>query len=130
MSKILSIYNDAAFCEHTLPSAANTELTILLDAELFHLRRSHLLSLECIQGTWHFNCEKDGFAIEILEDAREESAVISENGIYNLITPDKEWLTILSEDQDDSLHVYPKYVLTPGQDITVGLDADNIVCYR
>ena len=45
MSKVLSIYNDWAFYEVVLPSAANTEYSFLLDAELFHLQKNELVKL-------------------------------------------------------------------------------------
>ena len=84
MSKVLSIYNDAAFCEIILPALSNTEYSFLLDAELFHLRRNVLISLECVQGTWFFSEQSDGITVKPVTANLSLDAGIGAYGRYGL----------------------------------------------
>lgn len=130
MSKVLSIYNDAAFCEIILPALSNTEYSFLLDAELFHLRRNVLITLECVQGTWFFSEQSDGITVKPVTANLSMDAGIGAYGRYGLTTPCGEKLTVLAETKDNPLSVYRKYMLIPQKEVSVGYDQDNAIRYR
>lgn len=130
MSKALSIYNEAAFCEIVLPAAKDEEYSFLLDAELFHLQRSELITLENVDGAWFFSQAFDGITVRPITSNLTIEDGIKDKGRYSITTRQKENLTILAENRDNPLNVYRKYVLVPNQDITVGYDQDNVLCYR
>ena len=130
MSKVLSIYNDWAFYEVVLPSAANTEYSFLLDAELFHLHKNELVKLECIQNRWYFNHTSGGSSIAPIGSQESEDHALPSYGRYRMSASSGERLTILVEEKDNPLSVYKKYVLVPNQTISVGVDVENNVRYR
>ncbi len=130
MSKVLSIYNDWAFCDVVLPAVANVEYSFLLDAERFHLFKNELIELECIQNGWYFSKSSQGSTIEAVDGKKSDGSALPEYGRYHLSTVGGDMLTILVEEKDNPLYVYRKYVLVTNQTISIGLDADNNICYR
>lgn len=129
MSKVLSVYNEWAFCEIVLPAVTNVDYTFLLDAELFHLKRNEVINLECVHGKWKFDDKNNKLCIETDQADTFSDIYISESERYHVVTPASERLTILAEDRDNPLSVYNKYTLVSGKQISVGLDGSNTIRY-
>lgn len=130
MSRVLSVYNDWAFCDVVLPSASNVEYSFLLDAERFHLFQNELIALECIQDNWYFCKSPQGSVIEAADGQKPYDGKLPDYGRYNLSTVAGDNLAILAEEKDNPLFVYRKYVLIPNQTVSIGLETDNNICYR
>lgn len=130
MSKVLSIYNEWAFREVVLPSIANTEHSIVLDAELFHLSRNELVELECIRGEWFFKELTNGNSIEAAKKDMDCSSALPSRGRYILTSAHGIRLTILVEEKNSPLSVFQKFALISGKSISIGAAEDNAIRYR
>lgn len=130
MNKVLSIYNEWAFCEIVLPSVKNEDYSFLLNSTLFHLRNAEAVLLECIQGKWSFRRDNAVSIVPIDVQDADPSLAIHDSSRYQVATAAGEKLTILAQDRDAPLQVYSKYVAPIGQEISIGFAAENQIRYH
>lgn len=130
MSKILSIYNEWAFCEVVLPVEANTEYSFLLDAELFHLQNNERIQLESVWGSWRFAQSEKSCQIHTIDPDTPAEEPLADRARYGIRTLNGEQLTVLTEERREPFQSYEKYPLSSGSVIHIGLEADNEVLYH
>ncbi len=124
MSLMLACYTADAFEEWLLPAVDNTNHTLVLDGERYHLPEAVTLRLEVLDGRWSLLPGPDYTLVQSDGRAHELSA----GEILRLLCFGQRQITLAVTAAEEELEVFEKIPLYRLQEITIGKAEDNLIC--
>ena len=127
MSVVLSIYSESAYKEYVLPAVRNEETSLVVDRNVFRLKKDVELHLENVDGKWFI---KDAASARIESGSGLAATKELRDGEnYLITTPNGDELSVIVAEKDTSFVCYKKYSLHGLSEVTVGSDAENMIEY-
>lgn len=125
---ILMIYQKDAFKEYLLPNLNNIDDSILLEKEIFHMKKNIRLLLDITNHKWSIKEGKDYVLFSDGQIWKEKQ--LSQNEIIHIKTEDGVLLDILAAEEDASFPIFEKYDISNKVEITVGNGSGNMISYQ
>ena len=129
MSLVLSIYSQKGFREVTLPERGQNELQMLLQRDLFALDRDVHLNMERNEASWSMTV-MGGTVHSNMAGGNTSSTAICDGMKIEINTTGGNKITIIAFEQINPMTVYRKYSLAGIQQITIGRNDGNDICYH
>lgn len=129
MSMVLSIYSQKGFREITLPERGQNELQILIQKDMFALDQDVRLNMERSGGVWSMKLQ-DGAVLTNPPGDDHLSTEIHDGMKLELRTAHGSQLSIIAFEQNTPMTVYRKLSLAGIQQISIGRNDDNNICYQ
>lgn len=127
MGVIISFYSRDAFKEFILPAEKNADHTITLRSNYFKINDDIKIQLEVLDGEWSI---KKTIQYTIVHDDRQKkSTKLEDNGVLTIHTVYQEDIYLFIKYTEVTLHAYKKYVLNGIDQITIGKNPENDICY-
>ena len=129
MSFVLLIHTTRAYKKYMLPVVNNTNYSIILKKEIFHLQEDLEIDMEVIDGRWVF-LESDSYYIQnSITKENYFGREIQNQDLLSVSVPHCEALNILISQTDSSFHVFRKYDIRANSFITIGKNEINDIQY-
>lgn len=126
MGMIVSVYTKEYFHEFVLPPINNSDYTLNIYRNRFKLREDISVQLEVIDDCWKI-CPDEKYKIYKGEEIR-ESYVLKESDALKLVSMNNDQITLLIREVESPFIVYKKYDISHIDRITIGKNADNLIC--
>lgn len=127
MGIIISIYTRKYFQEFLLPPINNADYSLDIHRNLFGLEKDLSLKLEVVNDIWRI-CEDDSYRVytQVVVGGRFE---IDHGDAFRIVTTAGEQISMLVRKTETAFPCYAKYDLSRCGTITIGKNADNVICY-
>ncbi len=125
---ILMIYQKDSFKEYLLPNVNNTNYSILLEKEIFHLKKNIELCLDITQNQWSIQ-ESPQYTVVSEGKVYKAKKIVPEE-ILHIKTEGKEQLEGIAVEHTPVFPVFKKYDISRMVEITIGKDRGNMVSYQ
>ena len=126
MSIVLSIYSQKGFREVALPERGQSELEVVIRREVFGLDKDLTLALEKRGEGWTLS---PGGGTLLLNGKRQKSADII-GGMQLELDLGGRRITVISFERTNPFTAYRKYGLAGLQQIRIGWNENNDICYQ
>lgn len=127
MGYIVMAYAPDGYQEYILPEVDNADHQILLDGQQFGLQQDLAAALEIVDGIWSFVVRKD-YSLRDFSGASGFGRPLS-NGLVLYLSQDGRDIMLVTLVAGDSFPVFQKYNLDGVNQIPVGKENSNLVCY-
>ena len=126
MAILLSIYTKTAFREERLPIINNSDYSIVLDKDIYGIKKDITLKLQVINEAWQF---VNGYDYSIYKgDVEYEKKNICDEDILKVYTED-EVFTIAVKYLNMAFAPFTKYTISGIDSISIGKSDSNDICY-
>ena len=125
---LIMVFKGAAFKEYVLPNVDNIDYSVVLDKNLFGLRKDIELHLENKMKTWYIK-SGDDYSLSVSELVEDQTELCDEK-LIDILTENSDILNILSINSPNRFMVFDKFRLNDSITITVGSSSDNIIKYH
>lgn len=128
MGLVIAIYTKEAFKEYVMPAVNNADYSLVLNKNLFYMKKDIRLDFEVINEVWKI---KPGKNYRIYADKREirEKEVLSGEQIFRLLTSDNKPIIFMVRASESPFCAYTKYDITGIDRITIGEGEENLIQY-
>lgn len=128
MSVRLTVYSNTAFKDYLLPAVNNANYTLKIESELFLLSQDMELSMEILDGVWHFeDCDGSISYLNTKESYLGEA--LKSDDIFS-VKKNGDNVSVIVYESDDSFCVYKKYDFAKTGEITIGKEEDNTFSFN
>ncbi len=127
MGKILAVYSQNVFKEYILPSINNSDYSLTLHKELFHLSEDIVLKMEIIEGKWSF-LPGASYRITKNQQPYEKQELLGDD-LLSVVVKDSLTISILVCETACVLSAYTKYNLSALKELTIGKNPENTIQY-
>lgn len=127
MNIVLSVYTKSAFKEYILPSLNNSDYSIVLYKDYFHIKEDVCLELEILDYKWKFK-SNHGYGIN-LGGKTYESECLRDSDVFQIRTKYSEDISIIVKQVEDSFHSYKKFKLSNISEISIGKSSKNDIVF-
>ncbi|MEE1071068.1 MAG: type VII secretion protein EssC, partial [Cellulosilyticum sp.] len=127
MRLILLVYSEQAFKEYLLPSMDNADYNLLLQKDIFCIANNLEVKLEVIDQNWCFISSKK---YQVTKEGKAYFAEALKNqDVIKLTLDSGECLTIVVRNAEKHFAVYEKFTLEGHDEITIGKNKENLICF-
>lgn len=126
MNSVLALYSKEAFKEYILPSELNSDYSLIISKEIFHLYEDISLNLEVVDGKWRIKQIEKCMLIGNEED---ETRFLKNGDVIRFRTGSQMDLTIVVSEEQKCFRAYHKYYLHDLFQISIGKDEENDIVY-
>jgi S-DNA-T family DNA segregation ATPase FtsK/SpoIIIE len=126
MSLVLSIYTKESFKEYILPSINNSDYTIVLYKDYFHLSNDLQIELEVMDECWYIKKSLD----YVIDTDTHKGYILKNKDILKLKNKSGEEISIIVKKVENTFMSYPKYKLKNITLISIGKDQTNDIVYN
>lgn len=130
MGLVLLIHTACAYKKYMLPAVNNTNYSIVLRKEFFHLASDIELLMEIVDGRWFFVESDSYFLRESISKSSYFDKELKNQDLLSVVMPGNEVLNILVIRTDSSFCVFRKYDIRANSQITIGKNETNDICYN
>lgn len=129
MNTVLSIYSQNAFKEYLLPTMIDEEYLIVVDHEIFGLRKDVGFKLGTSEYEWSF-VKSTEYRIENQNGERYEEKFLKHDDFLKIILVTGEVLYVMVDVTETSFAVFEKFDIRDGRPVQIGSDRENDICYN
>ncbi|MCR4801670.1 MAG: type VII secretion protein EssC [Lachnospiraceae bacterium] len=123
MGYVVSVYTMVSFKEYILPVINNSDYEITLRSSEFKLRSDLQIKMEIMNGEWKIKNSNDYIGVG------KSGKVLEQNLVLNLETKFGEKISVICKYLESNFHAYKKFNLTFANEITIGKEMNNTICY-
>lgn len=127
MGFIISVYTNKAFKEYLLPSLNNTDYSIVLEKNFFHLQEDIVLKLEILDKQWSIRSDERYRITK--NQTNYENKILKNEDILLLENNNLEEITLIVKERSSVFHSYAKFFIGDRERITIGKGEENDIIY-
>ena len=128
MSLVLSVYSKEAFKEYLLPSLNNSDYSINLNSDYFHLNKDFQIDMEVLENQWKI---KSGKNYHIKKGGNEYTGQpLVDSDLLKIKTDQEEEISIIVKNIENSFTSFKKFDIKNLSEITIGKGEGNDIVYN
>ncbi len=127
MGYIVSCYSQAAFKEFILPSEKNADYSITIRSNYFGIKDDIKVQLEVLDGKWKIKRTRQYSIVQ--DNHQKESAALDDQVALTLNTVHQDEIFMFVRRSASSIHPFNKYILSGVNEIRIGKNDSNDICY-
>ena len=128
MGYIVMAYAEEGYQENVLPELYDVDFELVLDRQLFGMRKDLLIALENVDGEWKFVKQK-AYRLLTHEGMSAFGKKLEDGHVYHLRDNEGSKITLVAMSCQTAFPFFRKYSLSERGQITLGKDVENVICY-
>ena len=127
MSLVLLVYSEYAFKEFLLPLMDNTDYELVLRKDIFCISNNLEVKLEVIDNNWRFVRSSTYSLTKEGVDYFEEQ--IKDQDVLKMTSDNGQTMTMIVRRVKNYFSVYEKFDLIGHNQVTIGKNKENLICF-
>lgn len=127
MSITVSFYSESAFKEFILPPERNADYSIILRENYFGFQDDIKIKMEVISGEWSIKRTRQYTIVQ--EEYQRKSVILKDQAVITLYTIYQDKIYMFIRYMEEILYAYKKYTLSGVNNICIGKNVENDICY-
>lgn len=127
MSLVLLVYSEYAFKEFLLPSLDNTDYELVLKKDIFCISNNLEVKLEVMDNSWRF-VRSNAYSL-VKESIDYFGEQFKDRDVLKLTIDNGQTMTIIVRQVSNYFSVYEKFDLKGYNQVTIGKNKENLICF-
>ena len=126
MGLVIAVYTKEAFKEYVLPAINNADYSLVINKNIFNLRRDISLEFEVINDVWKVKTNK-AYRIYLEQQEVRNTTVLEDDQMFKLLSYDKKQIFFIVRRCRKIFNSYHKYDIRKMDRITIGEGENNLI---
>lgn len=126
MGLVIAIYTKEAFKEYVLPAINNADYSLVMNKNIFNLRRDVRLEFEVISDVWKIKKSKN-YRLSLEQHEVRENTVLKNDQMFQILSRDKKQIFLIVRSCENIFCAYKKYDIRRNGRITIGEGEGNLI---
>ena len=126
MGIVIAIYTKEAFKEYVLPAINNADYSLVMNKNIFNLRKDIHLEFEVISEVWKIKRSKN-YRIFTEQKEIRENTVLENDQMLRITAQDHKQIFLIVRSCENTFCAYKKYDIAPLGRITIGEGEKNLI---